>query len=89
MLFFTCQEKQKESHLTVSNNDYWIDKWTEVEVMSHKYIAEKKWNDNFNCFVVSPNLDTTKIDSLLHYWSIHPNELEKIIETLISQKLNQ
>jgi len=42
LLFFSCQEKQKENHLTTSNDEYWIDKWTEIEVMTHKYAAEKK-----------------------------------------------
>jgi len=86
LLFFSCQEKQKENHLTTSNDEYWINKWTEIEVMTHKYAAEKKWNDSINCFTISPNLDTTKIDSLLQHWSFHPEELRKTVDNLLNKK---
>ena len=31
-------------------------------------------------------LDTTKIDSLLQYWSFHPEELRKTVDNLLNKK---
>ncbi|GIV28420.1 MAG: hypothetical protein KatS3mg027_2234 [Bacteroidia bacterium] len=82
ILFYQCERKHYNENLASAKN---IEQWTEVEILSQKFTAEKKWNDTLNCFVVQDDLSIRQRDSILKYYSYYPEILKSKVDSLINE----
>jgi putative IMPACT (imprinted ancient) family translation regulator len=88
IIFFLlkCADSKKSSSDSVfSNKIKLVEKWTEVEMLSQKYTAERKFNSAIPCISFRDSLSIQQKDSLLLYWSNYPEELKNIVDDLLSK----
>lgn len=86
LFFFQCSKDVGIQNNKVSTK--YIEHWTEIEVLSQKFTAEKKWNDTLKCFIIHDNLNVEQRDSILKYYSYHPEVLKIKIDSLINKNTN-
>ena len=63
-----------------------LEKWTETEVLSQKFSAERKWTDSLRCFGVKGDISGQEKQVLFLYWSKHPEVLKQKVDSLINGK---
>ncbi len=84
LIFIQCSKKTEEgAHPSIYRN---LEDWVEIEVLSQKLTAEQKWNDTLQCLTVEDNLSPQQKDSILNYFSHHPELLKNQIDSLINKK---
>ncbi len=84
LIFIQCSKKSEKTSFSSSCGT--LEKWVEAEVLSQKLTAEQKWNDTLQCLTVEDNLSPSQRDSLLNYFSHHPELLKNQIDSLINKK---
>ncbi|GAB4201869.1 MAG: hypothetical protein Fur0023_06940 [Bacteroidia bacterium] len=63
-----------------------VESWVQAEVLNQKWSAEGKYKDSIRCFKISDGMSIAERDSLMAYWSEHPDELRQIVTSLIDKK---
>lgn len=62
-----------------------VDNWTDVEVLHQKFSAEKKYKDSIKCITDKYPFHLQQKDSIIQYWSNHPEELMELTGVLIEK----
>lgn len=84
IIFVQCSNQTESPPLPIPSNT--LEEWVEVEVLNQKLTAEQKWNDTLQCLTVEDNLSPQQKDSILNYFSHHPELLKNQIDSLINKK---
>ncbi|MCX7729004.1 MAG: hypothetical protein N2203_05995 [Bacteroidia bacterium] len=83
-LLLSCRQKSEINHPAF--NETLLEKWVETEVLHQKYSSEKKYHDTITCIHYDDNLSSSKKDSIIRYWSEHPEVLKTSADNLINKK---
>lgn len=87
IFLFSCQYiENKEIDIDENKTSEIILNWTETEVLHQKFTAERKWNDTLKCISTTHTLTTQQKDSILKFWSHHPQEIRKLVVKIIEDK---
>lgn len=87
IFLFSCQYiENKEIDIDENKTSEIILNWTEVEVLHQKLTAERKWNDTLKCIFTTHKFSSQQKDSILQFWSSHPQEIRKIVVKIIESK---
>ncbi len=86
LLSYKCIKE--ENHLSNQGTSRVIENWTELEVLSQKYLAERKFTDSLRCLQLTDSLTYQEKDSLIQYWSKNPDILMQSISKLIDKNAN-
>lgn len=78
------------NHSAEKTADDWlqsvVESWVQTEALHQKLSAEGKYKDSIRCLKVSDGMSVQERDSLMKYWSEHPEELRQIVTSLIDKK---
>lgn len=83
---FTKCEDTPHNEEAYSVSAQTLEKWTETEVLSQKFSAERKWTDSIQCFSVKEDISRQEKHLLFLYWSKHPEVLKQKVDSLINGK---
>ncbi len=85
IIFFCCTTKKDNTELSDADKKL-ITNWTEYEMLTQKYLSEGRFRDSLICFTLKDSVSMPTKDSIIKYWSEHPQALQKAIASFLEEK---
>lgn len=82
-LMWSCKQKD-EINVSSSSFDKILNQWIEAQMLHQKFLAERKFKDSIQCFFISDGLNLSQRDSVIRYWSEHPQELLNLTNEMLN-----
>lgn len=86
MVVMAASCKRQEENMADAHLISVVESWVQAEALHQKLSAEGKYKDSIRCLKISDGMSIPERDSLMSYWSEHPEDLKKALGILIDKK---